>query len=166
MRGSMAWIDPKGRILDFGVTHIQAIIQYPLKFGLSRKEVLSTFETEGEKLGTEGKAREKLIRRVIQRGFVRIRFQKNYVSVTVDRLDKKTKTVLLRWAELVKKTPKVDMYQPVKVYEIRTDRMKEFTLKELVEGEHLFEEDEQVWLQFTTIDKFGINVLRFADYLI
>lgn len=54
-------------------THAAAIIREPELFGLTEAEVQDAYHRHGEHLGVEGRAREELIRRVAQHGWVRIR---------------------------------------------------------------------------------------------
>lgn len=85
-------------------THIDDIIRMPEVFGLTKDEVHNLYQTHGERLGQEGKAREELIRKVSERGWIRIRHysghQGDYWSVQFDEISKREKSVknFLAWA--------------------------------------------------------------------
>jgi len=163
--GSMAWIDPNGKLLDFGTTHINAIISNPLKFGISRKQIEAEYAKHNERMGVEGKARETIVKDVVRKGFIRIRFQRNYVSATVYDFGRKAKTVLKKWAELVSNDRSVDKYQPVKVYSVNDNKMHEFTIQDLMKGDHLFESEDEIELEvLDRVDEFGYNTLSFKQY--
>lgn len=49
------------------------VISSPEKFGLTREYIEEQYEAYGEKIGTEGKARENIIRKLMFAGFTRIR---------------------------------------------------------------------------------------------
>lgn len=53
--------------------HIDWIIKYPEKFGLTEQDIKSIYDKHNEKIGFEGKAREELIRMAISKGWIRIR---------------------------------------------------------------------------------------------
>ena len=116
MYRGMAWIDPNGRLYDFGTTHILAIINYPLKFGVTKQDVIDTHQKFDEKVGVEGKARDVIIRKVIKQGFTRIRYHKQFVSITVN--DERA----FPWGASVKEWAAClleltgDQYLPVKLY--------------------------------------------------
>lgn len=54
-------------------SHVRAIIADPEYFGMTMKEVLSSYRKFGEKLGVENRARLELVTRAIVNGHVRLR---------------------------------------------------------------------------------------------
>lgn len=163
-RGAMAWIDPRGRLLDFGTTHIQAIINNPIKFGTSTKAITTAHEKYGEKLGTEGKAREEIIKDVTKKGFIRIRFQRNYVSVTLADYDNmKSKKLLNQWAKEVTKDRTVDKYQDAKIYSVKSNKMTTKTLNDLAMGKHMYEGVDLSFVE--SVDDFGLDNMTFSEYI-
>ena len=97
------WIDPIGHIIPIfdDEKHIGMILKKPSAFGLNIKEIEMLYNAENEKLGDEGKAREKIIKELIQRGWIRIRhyIRQDMFSVNVFRLAKKQKDSLYRWSK-------------------------------------------------------------------
>jgi len=96
------WIDPIGHILPIfdDEKHIGMILKKPGAFGLDIKEIEMLYNAENEKLGDEGRAREKIIKELLQRGWIRIRYyaRQDMFSVNVNRLSKKQKDSLYRWS--------------------------------------------------------------------
>lgn len=54
-------------------THISYITAHPEEFHLTREEIQRVYDTYQEELHKEGKAREELIKRVSQEGWIRVR---------------------------------------------------------------------------------------------
>ena len=69
------WISPKAAIIPiFGADkHIELVVENPSVFGLSRDEIDEIYHFEGELYGDEGNARVKILKRLIERGWIRIR---------------------------------------------------------------------------------------------
>lgn len=121
------WLNPYGQILELPVKdHISAIISQPEKFGLTKEYVTGLYAKFGEPVGVEGKAREQIIREVVSAGFIRIRLYRQFWSVTVNRLDNKTKKALSNWAEVAKENKQAGKYHPVKILELATDKQSTF----------------------------------------
>ncbi len=53
--------------------HIDVIRRSPQRFGLDEEILRETFRRHGEEMGTNGRAREELIRRATENGWVRVR---------------------------------------------------------------------------------------------
>jgi len=124
----MAWIDPKGRLHDFGSTHIMAIINYPTKFGVTSQEIVDAYYKYDEKMGIEGRARHDIVRKVVENGFTRIRFHKNYVSVTVkDETAFPWSYSTVKWAQYLLELTK-DKYLPLRIYSLCDENLMEQTL--------------------------------------
>ena len=68
------WIHPNGRIRAVKRTHIEDVIDLPITFGFSTKEIKSLYYEYREPLGFEGDARDVIIDRVIRAGWIRIRY--------------------------------------------------------------------------------------------
>ena len=93
------WISPNGQIDSVPTSHIAAIISSPEHFGTTLKEIHEAYTRFNEKLGVEGKAREEIMKKVIARGFIRIRNTGNAgYSITLQSLDDHTSGMLRQWA--------------------------------------------------------------------
>jgi len=103
------WI--KGnKIVDTGYnTHIKAIIDDPEMFGVSDKDIKNVYKKHKEKLYSEGNAREEIIKKVVQNGWIRVRNYKQkygeYWSIQFDTFRRAKKTIqnFIYWAVTTKK---------------------------------------------------------------
>lgn len=97
------WIDPIGHILPIfdDEKHIGMILKKPSAFGLDINEIKMLYDAESEQLGDEGRAREKIIKELLQRGWIRIRHypRQDMFTVNVFQLKKKAKDNLYRWSK-------------------------------------------------------------------
>jgi hypothetical protein len=89
-------------------SHISDVIYHPEKFGITKEEIENAYKKYGEKLQTEGKAREELIRKVSEKGWIRVRHytgRKDYWSIQFDVYNKRKKDLanFLHWALYEKK---------------------------------------------------------------
>jgi len=129
------WIEPSGKIVQIGVTdHITAVVKSPAKFGLTKESIAKVYEKYGEQVGRDGEAREELIRNLVGKGWIRIRFYGRFWSVTLERWTRREKAVLSKWAELAEKYRFSGPHSPVKVLVLKTDKMFSFTVTELKFG--------------------------------
>ena len=80
-----AWfISPEGTIYPVSRSHIAAVIADPALFGVTREYIEGVYRDNGERLGWEGRAREKIIKGLLERGWIRIRdYGGDYLSVQV-----------------------------------------------------------------------------------
>lgn len=62
-------------------SHIASVIADPELFGVTREYIERVYKAYGEPLGWEGVARERVIKELIARGFIRIRDYTDYVSI-------------------------------------------------------------------------------------
>jgi hypothetical protein len=94
------WISPEGFILGVGKKHINEIISEPSAFGFDRDYVEAVYKGHGEKLGMEGRARQELMRELLLKGWIRIRYSQRNDSFVVQcfQLRKRQKDYLLQWA--------------------------------------------------------------------
>lgn len=67
------FITPEGEVITVQTSHIAEIIKDPGRFGLSLDQVYAEYRQYGELVGTEGKAREKIISALIKERWIRIR---------------------------------------------------------------------------------------------
>ena len=85
--GTGLWISPAGHVIALPGRHIKEIIAWPDRFGLTPARIESIYRHFGEPMPVEGRARHHIIRAVVFTGWIRLRQQRNYWSVTVDSLD-------------------------------------------------------------------------------
>lgn len=85
-------------------SHIQHIIEAPGLFGLTREEITAAYKRHGEKLYTEGAARDELIKSACRNGWVRVRQytrrQDEHWSIQFDFYRRRKRVIqnFVRWA--------------------------------------------------------------------
>ena len=113
------WISPKGEIIDVKTKHISSVIDNPKKFGFDRDFIDYIHDFYGEKIGTEGKAREQIMKVLFKDGWIRIRQYKNFWTVNVKRMAGRSKSYLTEWAKKVLKGlfgfKEQDKFIPIKI---------------------------------------------------
>jgi hypothetical protein len=69
------WISPQGKILSLknNETHISKVIENPKAFGYTLNEIETIYHLFGEQVGIEKKAREQIIKDILNKGWIRIR---------------------------------------------------------------------------------------------
>lgn len=84
------WVKEEG-VYAFDHTHIIFLIDNPELFGITKTEIEDCYNTYGEHLGREGKAREAIIKRVSKRGWIRVRHYKkpDYWTIQFDEYQKR-----------------------------------------------------------------------------
>jgi hypothetical protein len=99
---SAFWLSPNGDIIPVEVTHISVLIRSPELFGLTLNEVKDAYRRHGEPVGFEGRARGELMRRVLSKGWIRIRFRpRTGWTVELENLTPAAREQLAKWARLV-----------------------------------------------------------------
>lgn len=159
------WVNPYGQILELPVqNHISAIISQPEKFGLTKGYVEQLYKSFGEPVGVEGKAREQIIRDLVAKGFIRIRLYPQFWSVTVNRLDSKTKKALSNWAEVARENKQAGKYADVRIVELATDKMHKFEIGDIYYG---FMESASGSLEWvSTLSEFQIFKPSFKQFIL
>lgn len=96
------FISPYGHIIPIDINHIDTIIKHPDKFGLTKRYIESVYEEYNEKLGVEGKARNKIIADLIKDGWIRLRrYPNKFWAVDIYKLNKKVKDYIYDWSKKV-----------------------------------------------------------------
>lgn len=113
--------------------HVLTIINNPEQFGETSISCKATFEKHGEQMQSnmEGLARNEIICRVLDRGFVRIRNNRKkhsqFWSIQAFRLTRSMNVVLWKWAIYVSKQAGRDRFCDVVINEIGRDNSKNST---------------------------------------
>ena len=146
---SAFFISPSGKLIDTGAgsKHINMIISYPDKFGLTKKFIEDTYEKYNEKMGIEGKARNEIMILLIKQGWTRIRRYPNkfWIVDIPGKMDRKMKDRLYNWANKMLKGvsgfKEEDKYMPVKIMNLNNYK-KEMTINDIA-NDKLFNEKEE-----------------------
>ena len=108
------WISPSGKIKSVTDRHIHEVYNNPEAFGTSREEIEKAYKKFREKIGTEGNAREEIIKSILLRGWIRIRKYRDSWSININKLNSRNKEYLFDWAtEMIKN--KEDKYMAVNI---------------------------------------------------
>lgn len=156
------WVDPRGKILRLtDPLHITQILHNPEKFGEKEKDLRALYDKNKEKYGSEGKTRDEVMRRVIKKGFIRVRLYTGggdeYWSVTIERYGRNEKKALQVWAKEAAKNTIVGKYADVKILELARDKVHEYEVNDLVKGDHLYEHE-------IVSDDFKPEVVSLKDF--
>jgi len=94
------WISPVGAVVECHTSHIAEIIRKPENFGYTTERIDELYEKHNEPKGHEGHAREEIMRDLIGKGWIRIRWvPKRYAFVVqIARMSKKVMDNLQKWA--------------------------------------------------------------------
>ena len=148
MAGAAFFISPNGDLIRVSDRHIRDVVAYPEKFGLTREYVEDIHKKHGEKLGSEGNAREEILTNLVKKGWIRIReYANKYWSVQVPNMGRKVKEYLWDFAvKVVEHEPpfhlaKVSPYDGVRIHNFRTNGVVQYTFKALA-GDVLFTSSE------------------------
>jgi hypothetical protein len=95
------FICPDGKLINVISSHIDTVIKGPEAFGCTGEEINSVYERFGEPIGLEGKAREVILKHLIQKGWMRIRKYNNHWIVNVNNIDRRINDCLCSWAKNV-----------------------------------------------------------------
>ncbi len=102
LKGSIGLlISPHGEVFEVEQSHINTVILYPARFGITREEIESVYAKHKEPVGVEGAAREEILCNLVMQGWIRLR---RYIkpqeqwSVTVNELNEGNSLFLHDWA--------------------------------------------------------------------
>ena len=129
------WILPNGKIVFVDYRHIRTVTDNPEIFGYTKRKIAAIYKKHNERMGTEKKARKKIILDLVGKGYIRIRKYtykySPYWAVTIDRLSSKNKKALSKWASKILKDSSIepDKYATVKITQVKTgDVSEDFTV--------------------------------------
>jgi len=135
------WVSPQGKTTDVPITHIQSIIDKPTYFGLTKDEVRSEYEKYGEKVGTEGEARGKIMTALMKRGWIRIRHipRQDKWTVQTYQFGVKEKNNTWDWLQWALKRNIANRYADVNILIIKSSRVIASSFSEMARGRKIFE---------------------------
>jgi len=131
--GTGLWISPEGLVIRVGSSHIQEIITWPSRFGLTSEQIESTYRHFGERVPVEGRARHHIVRAVVFTGWIRLRHQRNYWSVTVDTLEARRAT-LQAFFHALHQAGGIGRHADIRIYCVQSEQLIIHELHELISG--------------------------------
>lgn len=155
------FISPKGELVDTKGSHIETIIKFPEKFTLTKGYITSVHDKFNEKLTVEGKAREEIIKNLIEKGWIRIRrYPNKFWSIQAKTFSKKVKDYIGQWAQKILEGvhgfKETDKYMLV-VLTFSSGDKKQYTVEELSK-DILFNESIENILVIKNVEDLGFIV--------
>ena len=129
--GTGLWISPDRIVIALKGSHIQEIIAWPDRFGITSEEIHRAYAHFGERLPVEGHARHHIIRAVLGLGWIRLRHQRNYWSITVDRLETR-RPILQALFLALRSAGKVGLHEDLRIYELSSESEQVLEVKDLI----------------------------------
>lgn len=139
------WISPYGKILkQSNTTHIQQVVKNPQVFGLQKDYIEKVYKRHNEIIGNEGNAREEIMDVLFKRGFIRARLYVNqFWSITLSNFNRKAKKSLAKWAEDASKDKSSGKYMPVRILDVRGNKMyQEWDVNDIMYDKHINENEK------------------------
>ena len=110
LRNEACWISPTGTLVEVKITHIRTVIDNPEIFDYNLREIRQLYFKNREPLGFEGKARDKLMKDLILKGWVRIRWKPKKYQYTVQMIrNEKVSENLNKWLESFDEEPDIEV---------------------------------------------------------
>ena len=126
------WISPAGLVIVLNGRHVDEVIAWPGRFGLTAERIEAIYQQFGERMPVEGRARHHIIRAVVFTGWIRLRHQRNYWSVTVDRLGARRKT-LQSFFHALHQADAIGRHADIRIYSVVEELLITLDLHELLE---------------------------------
>lgn len=102
LKGSIGlFISPQGEVVKVEQSHINTVILYPARFGITTQEIESVYAKHKEPVGVEGSAREEILCNLVRQGWLRLRRcikPQEQWSINVNELNEMTRLFLHDWA--------------------------------------------------------------------
>ncbi len=161
------FVSPNRNIIEISGTHIDNIINYPEKFGLTKDFIQQSYNRYNEKLYSEGNARESIIKHIIiNKGWLRIRQYPNFWSATCYILNKQTKDALFAFAEYALNSKIAHKFDEIHVLTLVNGIKETVTFDSILKNKLYNEfESKQVKLNFSFTDINSFNLSKEIDNL-
>jgi len=93
------WVSPAGEMLSVKSTHIEEVVKNPEAFGITHAYIKKVYKKYRETVGLEGKARDEIVEGLLNKGWMRIRYDKSqdYYIVGLKFFDMKQIDYLRKW---------------------------------------------------------------------
>ena len=93
------WVSPTGEMLSVKSTHIDVVVKNPEVFGFTSVYIKEVYKKYRETVGLEGKARDEIIEGLINKRWMRIRYDRSqdYYIIGLKYFDEKQIDFLREW---------------------------------------------------------------------
>ena len=130
------FISPEGEFLLVSTSHIALVIAEPCTFGLTQSRVLQEFAKCREPVGLEGRARERILGRLLGVGWIRARRHPNRGwAIELSEWSVDAQRRIVYWAETLRggfqSLIEVDEYAEVRIRGIEDDHFRSCEFREI-----------------------------------
>jgi hypothetical protein len=109
------WISPMNKVIGVPISHIDTAMNDLETFGLSEEYIKQEYDRTGEKFRSEGIARENIILRLMEEGWIRIRNYRQFWSMTLNELDMVSASYIYDWCDHMVNKLGVGMYSEIRI---------------------------------------------------
>jgi len=94
------WVSPVGEMLPVKSTHIEEVVKNPKIFGITHAYIKKVYKKYRETVGLEGKARDEIVESLLNKRWMRIRYDKSqdYYIIGFKYFNRKQIDYLKNWA--------------------------------------------------------------------
>lgn len=154
------FVTPYGKVINIQTTHIDSIIKNPKVYGYTIEKIKEIYNKYNEKLGVEGKARDEIIKSLINKGWVRIRrYPNKQWSITINKMNKKIENFLYRFMNAILKGiagfKETDKYMPVNIISLSDNNVIKSNVDD-ISKDYLYIENEILFFYYN-INQYIIN---------
>jgi len=127
------WITPDNAFVRVRQNHIDDVIRLPEKFGLTLAAIKAEYEASGEPLHLEGVARGRILAALLEKGWVRGRARRNFISVNVARIDAAIGGRLRSWIHAMIEAGQMYPAEEFHIAPLDSTQVHELTAAEILE---------------------------------
>jgi len=161
------FLSPLGKLVpvDSSGTHIGTVISNPKAFKISPDLIKSVYKKNREKVGTEGKSRDEILKGLTTTGWIRLRrYPNRYWSIQFDKVNPRVRKIIVRWATAMLKGQggykEKDKYMPVIVMGFNDGFQKKLDINDIAKSGTIGE-----GLEVVDIENFLAEDLQLESWL-
>ena len=164
------WISPSGKAIEVERLHIATIIQNPTKFNTTAAKLKKIYDKHKEQFSPflEGFAREEIMSDMIQKGWIRTRFERrsNTWTIQLNKLSNRAKDYIFDWVVSLVKKGDMSKSTGIRIFPMTSPELLgdsgdvlDFSL---FENNNISRPKCEYLVEFCTIEEFDP---KFSDYL-
>jgi hypothetical protein len=133
------WVSPVGEMLPVKSTHIEVVIKNPEVFGITHSYIKEVYKKYRETVGLEGKARDEIVEGLINKRWMRIRYDKSqdYYIIGFKYFDEKQIDYLKKWGMSILALDEKFAVKTVHINDMK-DILETCSIKQLVSDDYLY----------------------------
>ena len=166
MKNEAYFIAPYGEIIPIGLgKHIDIIFENPNIFGYSKDYVKQLYKKYNEPLGFDGKAKKEIVRELLRKGWVRIRYVVNKDRFTVEysRLTKRKADYIWDWANKITngELDNVSKYTGIVLIDESTSSILiNCIIEDILHGKYIFESKRKIKYKTTVTKLYEGKIIK------